>query len=547
MGYMSWGCMTKFGFGQLVLPLLPMWLLAWALGLVTIGSVLGLAMVSGWFITMAGAAGVATSFNYLLPSALIRTFALGRTLGRYGDLLVSHNTIFELLRRLRVDFFYAFSRLSVAKRQAIGSSLAQHRLVKDIDTLDEFVLKVLSPWILSVFAVVLLGGMMSYWLTLWLLLPLVAMLLIAVLVAHSALAITLANSEQDRQVFLLNRLPVLPRLLLWGQWQHTATTFLALDTLKERHLAKAESRRLLALVVFQYLQAILVLCVLWLGVKKLHSGADVAYLLALVLGLFALGESVSALPNPLAYGRAVLAKQRLQGLLADTTTKTVLPPLAECRFSLLDVSVKHQNAIVGPANVNATVQLGRPLVIYGVSGGGKSTLLSAMAGHMIPNQGTIAMINGTEQFATYALDWQGQMGFLGQQVDIFNQTLKGNLLLGKSDACDEELWDVLGLVGLDVWAKQQPDGLQTKLGEYGSKVSGGQARRIALARLLLSPKKVLLLDEPFAGLDEDNRARLWKALKTRQKEGLLVVISHHADIINDSNVQRLHIGEPVPH
>lgn len=538
---MSWGRMTKFGFRQLVLSVLPMWLLAWGLGVLTASSVLGLAMVSGWFITMAGVSGVGVYFNYLVPSALIRTFAIGRTLGRYGELMVGHSAIFELLKRLRVDFFCAFARLSGDKRQAIGSSLAQHRLVKDIDTLDEFVLKILSPWIVSLFATFLLGALLAYWLTPWLVLPLFFMLVVALVVAHPALAQALAISDQKRQVFLLEHLPVLPRLLLWGRWQSVSGQFLALDGQKERHLAKADHRRRVAQVILQYLLALSLLLVLWLGVRRVQSGADVAYLLALILGLFAVAESLQVLLVPLAFGRAKLAKTHLQSLICQDTPATILPPLGACQLQIYRAYIKHPNAVVGVADVSFCVRAGRPLVIYGMSGGGKSTLLAALAGQIAPKKGEITL-NG---FATYGLDWQGQMGFLGQQVDIFHQTLKDNLLLAKPNACDDELWAVLGLVGLDDWARVQPFGLLTPLGEQGAKVSGGQARRIAVARLLLAPKKVLLLDEPFAGLDSDSRTKLWHTLKAHQKEGLLVVVTHHADIIAD-DVDLLHIGEPVP-
>lgn len=109
-----------------------------------------------------------------------------------------------------------------------------------------------------------------------------------------------------------------------------------------------------------------------------------------------------------------------------------------------------------------------------------------LAHELAPQQGSIEL-NGMDWLAlpnTPALT-----GYLGQQIDIFDQTLATNLRLGSADAGDEQLWQVLDSVGLKDWARNQPLQLQTPLGEYGQAISGGQARRIALARLLLSPKK----------------------------------------------------------
>lgn len=224
-----------------------------------------------------------------------------------------------------------------------------------------------------------------------------------------------------------------------------------------------------------------------------------------------------------------------------------------------------QGQYFGFAPVSFVIKHGLPLVIGGVSGGGKSTLLDVLAGELHAKQGTMTIYDITLQhhigvntlanssdtnlpdnaFIGSTTDWQGELGYLGQRVDIFNQSLRDNLLLGEPSTSDAVLWQVLDDVALSAWAKSR-QGLDTPLGEYGTAISGGQARRVALARLLLRPKKILLLDEPFAGLDDTNRQRLWAILKQRQQNGLLVVVSHHRDILEDNSIDTLWLGEPVP-
>lgn len=127
----------------------------------------------------------------------------------------------------------------------------------------------------------------------------------------------------------------------------------------------------------------------------------------------------------------------------------------------------------------------------GVSGGGKSTLLQTIKGEIKPIAGDIWLTGNNINQPLRDFD-NADIGFLGQRVDIFNQSLQANLSLGRQ-LSDDELMMSLHKVNLGDWANSLPQGLNTPLGEYGQAISGGQARRIALARLLLTPKKYCYL------------------------------------------------------
>lgn len=562
-----------FTLRKLILPLLPWWLMAWVLGIITQISALGLLMVAGWFVSMAGLSGLfllgSAIFKVSVPLVLIRVFALGRTLGRYGELVLSHQIVFELLKKLRLQFFLEFAKLDSHTRTSIGSATAQHRLVKDIDVLDEFPLKVVSPQLTVMAVLVVMGvGVAMAWAWAWIIVVgLLFIVLSSWLIIKLCVPIArLENTQQQtRAVFLMNALPSLTQLSLWGRWQDIATQFLTYDGALLATQQKAHYYKRLGLLLVQWLLATLVLVVLYVGIEQVLSigiearacsgcqfgifliNFGVAVLLAavfLVLGLFDVATSL--VQDPLAYGRSCHAKDNLNALLAKPSqAKTPLPD-GKFTWQLTDLSAKQTGAVFGVAGITHTIKTGVPLVIQGVSGGGKSTLLDALAGELVPVAGqSVVQVIGQEvqSLASTDIDWQGQLGYLGQRIDIFNKTLKQNLLLAKPSASDEELWQVLDWVGLGDWARAEQAGLETPLGEYGVGVSGGQARRIALARLLLSPKRVLLLDEPFAGLDKQTRHALWQTLKTRQKDGILVVVSHHDDVVDDG-VERLLVGEP---
>lgn len=254
-------------------------------------------------------------------------------------------------------------------------------------------------------------------------------------------------------------------------------------------------------------------------------------MLSAVFVLFGLGEVLHNLvQEPLALGRSLLAKNSINATLNHQQSSPKITPAWSKQFALTlqSVAVKAPKAIKPTTPITARLSQQTPCLIMGVSGAGKSTLLHTLAGEYPLATGKIELFDAQNRYDWSRIDGVS-VGFLGQTVDIFDQSLADNLRLGKLDASDDELLFALEQVGLKSWVQSQPKGLATPLGEYGTAISGGQARRIALARLLLAPKAMLLLDEPFAGLDEMTRKLIWQNLITAQKVGKIgfLLISTH--------------------
>lgn len=532
-----------------------LWSIAWILSIATMLSALGLAMLAGWFITMAGVVGVlglaSYAFNYFLPSLIIRGFAMTRTLARYGDLMVSHHAVFGLLKDLRVKFFAHWAKLPLTMRvQKGGSSETMQRLVHDIDTLDEFPLRVISPFVVAIVAVVVLSLMVL------LMIPnaimVVACVALSFVIALMTLkrGIGLASSESRlitlRKSKLLNTLPALTALLTWNRWGDGMRELAEYDEQYHQFSMQVLKNKRIAQLLIQMSLAVAVIALLMMAGRLFEQGIvpltlknlgdyttlNPAIILALTLGIFGLMEIMSVLVNePLAFGRSVNAKKRINDLLGTRLTNNKQPIEGDFTITLKNLSVKMPSAILKTDCINATLTPHKPMLIIGASGAGKSTLLATLAGE-VPRMSGEIWIDGLNADGTKTIkldieqvDFGQTLGFLGQNVDIFDQTLADNLRLGKPSASDDELWAVLKKVNLSDWAKSQPKGLDTPLGEYGMAISGGQGRRVALARLLLTPKKVLLLDEPFAGLDGTTRQIVWNALIDMQKDGKIGILA----------------------
>lgn len=525
---------------DLIKTRLGSWLLALSLGVITLIAVVSLLSISGWFITAAAVAGLsgaaaAHSFDIFRPSALIRLAAVVRTGGRYAERLASHHAALGLLQDLRCKLFSALASIkqTASTRDATTSARTLHRLVADIDQLDNFPLRVIAPWCwASVLTLIVLyfyyalspslAATTAPWLILaWLILPLLTFFRGVRLAKQES-----ALSEQRREQ-LIEPLMLMTPLLLWRQWSAQQQQFTRTDQQWQQQQFKQQGLGSLTACIQQWLLALAMIALLWQSLVLIAAGElTVPWALAAGLALLAMNEVLAPLCSSfIALGFSQAARDRLNALTqsAHQQTDTAKPaPTAPFSWQANSLAAILPGALQGPTQVNFSLQSGDVLIIEGPSGSGKSTLLQALSGQLPLSSGSL-VLNGQ------ALEhWNSShsIGLLGQQIDTFDLTLKQNLLIAKPRATEEELWQVLDDVALGDWARAQPEGLKTTTGEYGVRLSGGQARRLALARLLLAERPILLLDEPFAGLDPVSRQQVVTALLRRQQTGILIIVSH---------------------
>ncbi|WBE24573.1 thiol reductant ABC exporter subunit CydC [Denitrificimonas caeni] len=532
------------------------WNLALLLGALTLFSAIALLATSGWFITASAIAGLALassfSFDYFRPAALIRLFAIVRTAGRYGERLASHHATLSLLKDLRSQVFRALTlRTTPINQESTGSAATMHRLVADIDRLDRFPLQFLAPWIWA--SVIVLAYLsFAYWLLpqlayasaiglcmAWLLVPCLGFW------RGRKLALTDVQAAELRREHFLESLSLLTSLTLWQSWPQQQRDTLSSD----EHYQAQELQQQQLISVLSLLQqlalAVSLGALLWVGAPAVSASLiSVPWLLAAALALLGIHEALVPLAGSfIGLGQSQAARDRINQLMqldtlhsASAQQSTDKPrPNTPLQLQAQNLSARIPGALNGPENINIDLSSGDILLITGASGIGKTTLLKVLANTLENTSGNY-LINQRP-----AAQWQLDqcIGYLPQQLDIFDSSLASNLRLADPHATDEQLWQVLADVALADWAKQQ-SGLETALGEYGAQISGGQARRIALARLLLAKRPILLLDEPFAGLDSASSYQVLAALQRRQAQGLLVIVSHH--VLDIPGAQRLHIG-----
>ncbi|MFA6715969.1 MAG: ABC transporter ATP-binding protein [Victivallaceae bacterium] len=182
-------------------------------------------------------------------------------------------------------------------------------------------------------------------------------------------------------------------------------------------------------------------------------------------------------------------------------------------------------------NLNLEIPALKTTAVIGASGTGKSTFIDILSGILLPDSGEI-FVDGIEIDRGNLLSWRQAVGYLPQENFLFHDTIRENILWGKPEASDEEINEVLKLASAADFVNRLPEGLDTVVGDRGSKLSGGERQRIALARTLIRKPQLLLLDEATSSLDSENESRIYDSIAGLHGQMTIVFITHRTETLN---------------
>jgi ATP-binding cassette subfamily C protein CydC len=471
-------------------------LLGAVLSLVTLLAGIALLALSGWFITAMGLAGLAgVSMNYFTPAASIRGLSIMRSAGRYGERLVSHEAALKLSAQIRLWFYDALSRVPFLHLKTLHSGDAFTRLKSDIDAVEKCYLLGYVPVLSGMAALTLLGVILAFYqpaLAIWILLLVVCAGICAPLLIQTrnqkdakdsaAAQAELANSLTELLQGLADQMVFDPLNLQLAElhgherrWMAANNAINRRDTLLQTILLIATGMALLGTLI------ILTPSVLALTV----TGPQLAMACLLSIAAFDIALLFPAALQSLQ--QAHIAARRLFALTDAAITEAHISPviapfLLECR----NVSFGYSDKAV-LRNIDLTLKSGQVLAITGRSGTGKSTLLELLSGELSAQSGTITR--------------SGIIAHAPQKPYFMADTIAANMLIANPDATVAMRQQAYDLVGLTELIDSLKDGENTYLGENGARLSGGQLRRLAIARAWLHQASCLMLDEPEEGLD----------------------------------------------
>ena len=477
-----------------------------------------------------------------IPIYIVRLMSVSRAGSRYAERVVSHNVTFRLLAQLRTWVYRRLEPLAPAylHKQRSGDMLT--RIVADVDELQNVYLRIVSPIIVAIIISLLTFALFSIFS------PVLAWDAVAFLIITGCgvplLSGILTRGLGKRQLAIRGELNAqivdgiqgVQDLLAYGQ----ADTQLRSVATLEKKLDQIQQRMAVIAGLQQALNDLLMNLALWsllilaipLVVAKAIAGVYLAFLALVILASFEavqpLAEAFQKLGHSVAAGERLFKVTDTNPQVQEPAAPLPVPSNTPGRFSLEFDHVhfayqSDEGEVVH--DISFEVSTGKRIAIVGASGAGKSTLVNLALRFWDVDKGTIRL-NGHD-IQQYALgDLRSLIGVVSQDTYLFNDTMRGNLLLARPEASDSEIEQALEQAQLTAFIQQLPKGLATWVGEQGLRLSGGERQRLAIARALLKDAPLLVLDEATANLDPMTEHTLLDALDMLMQGRTTLVITH---------------------
>ncbi|MCR9002260.1 heme ABC transporter ATP-binding protein/permease CydC [Rahnella perminowiae] len=513
-------------------------LLGIILAIVTLLASIGLLTLSGWFLAASAVAGAAGlySFNYMLPAAGVRGAAIFRTAGRYAERLVSHDATFRVLAHLRVFTFTKIMPLSPGGIARFRQADLLNRLVADVDTLDHLYLRVISPLVSALVVIILVTAGLSF-LDLKLALTLGGIMLVLMLILP--VIFYRAGKPAGRELTAL-RSDYRMQLASWLQGQSELVVFGAqprfrqqLNDIEQRWMLRQQQQaKLTGLSQAMVIAAagLTVTLMLWLaagGISEFpQPGALIALFVFTPLAAFeALGPVAAAFQH---LGQVIASAQRVSQII-DQPADVTFPSQGPLAGEQISLSLKKVNftypgqPLPVLQNITLDIRAGEHIALLGQTGCGKSTLLQLLTRGWDISSGSLE-INGHAIEGYDEATLRAMITVVSQRAHVFNTTLRENLRMASPHSTDEQLAEALRQV--DLHKLLENEGLNAWLGEGGRQLSGGEQRRIGLARALLHNAPLWLLDEPTEGLDAETEQHILALLHKHCQNKTLLLVTH---------------------
>jgi ATP-binding cassette subfamily C protein CydC len=510
--------------------------LAILLGVVTVVSNVGLLGVAAYVIS---AAAVVPYLSVLaIPVYLVRLFSVSRAVSRYAERLVSHDATFELLASLRTWFYGRLTPLAPARLLRYRSGDLLSRIVKDVEELENVYLRIVSPAVVA-----LIVSLLAFF-TLYVFDPAMGFVALGFLVATGVgvplLVRTLSRSLGRRQLELRAELNArivddiqgVQDILAFGreggELREISALHRKLDGAQRRMAFVTGLQNSLSdLMMNLALVVVLVLAVPLVAAGEI-GGVYLAFLALVVLGSF---EAVAPLGTAFQFlGRSLGAGERLFEIVEAkpqvTDPPEPLPPPPDDVLEFDGVSFRYEDdGLLVLDDITFALRPSGRVAVVGPSGSGKSTLVNLILRFWDPEGGEVRL--GGHDVRGYAQEeLRARMGVVSQNTHIFNDTLRANLLLADPGADEVSLEEAVVRAQLAGLVERLPEGLDSYVGEQGSRLSGGERQRLAVARVLLKDAPLLILDEATANLDTVTERELMAAIRDLMRGRTTLVITH---------------------
>ncbi|AGF49344.1 thiol reductant ABC exporter subunit CydC [Candidatus Kinetoplastidibacterium galati] len=516
--------------------------------------------VSGWLLTGSYIVDIGAMFNLFMPSALIRILSLMKVVFRYAEKLIGHATIFKLLSDLRGFVFKSMIKLDPKELSKYRNGDLVSRITSDVDILDIVFLLFLEPFI-----VILILAFLFYLFFYWFI-PINSLIIAFISCAAIILVpLLLIKFSKNNGMYIQQYSSDMRDFILETIDSHIDITIMQLQESKKKEfsyicslISNYKNKLSTIAATGQYVLSIIsgfgIVLIIYFEIGCFENNkVEAPLLIGILLASFGLFEMFSSIiKGSSCLGSAIKGSERISAIINtknsinDIDNPVDLPMYGEIiysnvSFSYSDINNNYESVVLN--NINLKINIGEHVAITGPSGSGKSTLLSLLLRLEDVSSGSITF-NGHDIRRCKQSDLHNRIAFLSHDPAIFLGTLRSNIIIGNQSASDELIFEILNLVNLLDFIRNLPYGLDTFITETGSNLSVGQARRLCLARALISPASVLVLDEPTSGLDKLLEQEFFRDLRRAVGTNRSVIMATHADVLpyDDIKMYKLNNG-----
>ncbi|MDO5746428.1 MAG: thiol reductant ABC exporter subunit CydC [Actinomycetaceae bacterium] len=518
-----------------------------ALGCTGLGASIALGATSAWLI--ARASQMPPVLTLSVAVVCVRLFGISKALFRYLERLASHRVALEGMAQLRTNVYDKLAHQSSAKVASVRRGDLLARTSADVDEVGNLVVKSLLPATVAL----ILGVATS--LAMALIEPLSGIVLFMCLLL-SGLGAPLLSMKAARQSELaqqtgaielsstsLTMMESATHLHISGQINNIQHYLTKVEDTLENAQNNAARPAALAAVIDNISMSLAVLGALYFGYQGLVSGTvSEVYFAVLVLTPLASFEATQQMaPAVVQLIRSAGASQRIMDILDDTTdvstTNNVLLPIVDIAttspvIEAKDLAIGWPGGPIIAEGINLTLHEGRHLGIVGPSGIGKTTLLMTLAGMLEPRSGSVT-VNGTPLSRLSREDCARLVTMTAEDAHIFETTVFENIRVARGNTTREQAYQLLSEAGLGQWIDSLPDGLDTQIGSGATTVSGGERRRLLLARALACPAPFMLLDEPGEHIDPILADQLvYDLLRPHDTQRSVLLVTHRLSALD---------------
>ncbi len=510
-------------------------LLAALVGFFTVGSSIGLMMTSAYIISKAALQVEIHEIQVAIVG--VRFFGIARGAFRYLERLISHEVTFKLLAKFRVWFFRKLEPVAPSQTVDFTSGDLLSRSVEDIEKLEHLFVRVVSPPIVLIFILFLMWFLLGIFNFLYSLI--FAFVYLTAAIGVPLLTYVLSKNIGQKTVLLKSRLS---ELIIDGiQGLNELLSFSAEEEWKEK--VKTIEKKLLALErkmkiieglhesLIGLMMNIAVFTISVAAVPAVHNGLlQGFYLAVIIIGVMAAFEAVFPIPQSVQYleqtaqaGRRLLEITEMQPSVSTKGKEEI--ELTKFDLAIENLSFNYSEEKSALKNLSMNIPFQSKVAIVGATGAGKSTLVNLLTKLWDYNAGTIK-IGGIDYSEIPQEKIRKVISVVPQKVSLFTGTLKENLLIANPNATEEELWQALEKAELKNFADSLPGKLNAPIGEAGNMLSGGERKRLAIARALLKNSPIIICDEITSDLDAITERNIIRTLLNISTGKTVIFITH---------------------